>query len=273
MLVRWDNIKNALCLVVLIGLFHTAHSSGNDTSGVTREVEMSIEALQSEIAGRLSNRDVTYMHGKVQVWTSEPIRDGENCSVVWKSRQTDVSFPSKCILRKAMQSRSHQIKPTIEHERSTPERRGFRCDIGGAETISAPIKVVDTFDLRKAEKAEEAAYSVFYSDPLPRWWGVTRNVFNELSARVPEISTLIANKEIRIPPDPEAIEASPAVVIHCRDEEECFETLKNGKPLERPKTNLRIALPEEEEIESLQSAIEALVRKCGNEERSLGRKQ
>lgn len=234
---------------------------------------MSIEALQSEIAGRLSNRDVTYMHGKVQVWTSEPIRDGENCSVVWKSRQTDVSFPSKCILRKAMQSRSHQIKPTIEHERSTPERRGFRCDIGGAETISAPIKVVDTFDLRKAEKAEEAAYSVFYSDPLPRWWGVTRNVFNELSARVPEISTLIANKEIRIPPDPEAIEASPAVVIHCRDEEECFETLKNGKPLERPKTNLRIALPEEEEIESLQSAIEALVRKCGNEERSLGRKQ
>lgn len=238
-----------------------AHALENGTSSSKREEGKSIESLQDKIASKLSNREVPYFHGKVRAWTSDPINEGTECSAIRKSLQTDVSFPSKCILRKTMHTKKQVITPTIEHEQSLPSLRGYRCDIGGKEQIIPPQSVVDTIDLRLASKVSEGAYAVQYSAPEPRWMGVVNKIMKELQERLPELGMLIAEEEVYIPPYPEAIEASTATDISCKDEYECIETFLNGQSKPEKKNYLRIAMPDGEEAE-LRSALKDLVTQC-----------
>lgn len=262
-------MKRALraCLIAgMATLGFVAHADEQRPAEPCYSEDMSIEELQQIIVDRLSNREVPYTHGAARIWTSGPVKAGEVCSSVWKSRQINVSFPSKCVLRKEMKTKLFAVWPTVEHEQSTPDNQSFRCDVGGVEQLRSELHVADTFDLRKAGNVKPSVYDVGWLGDKPRWASIMEEMYCKLSVE-------ILVDEISIPPQPGALETTSAVEIFCPDEERCYDTMVNDDLLQPKKKTLRIALPETENssAQPLWKTFNELRTKCRNDEQPVNK--
>lgn len=257
-------MKRALraCLIAgMTTLGLASHADEQRSAEPGALADKSIEALQQIIVDRLANRELPYTHGVARIWTSGPVNAGEACSNVWKSRQINVSFPSTCVLRKDMRTKLFAVWPTVEHEQSTPDNQSFRCDVGGVEQLKRELRVEDTFDLRNAWDVKPSVYGVGWLGDKPRWAWIMEEMHDKLLIE-------IAMNDIVIPPQPGALETTPALEIFCSDEERCYDTTVNDDPLQPKKSTLRIAVPDTESStdQPLLKVFRELLSKCGNDE-------
>lgn len=260
-------MKRALraCLIAgMATLGFAAHADEQRPAEPYALADKSIEELQQIIVELLSNREVPYTHGAARIWTSGPVKAGDACSMVWKSRQINVSFPSKCVLRKEMKTKLFAVWPTVEHEQSTPDNPSFRCDVGGVEQLRSELHVADTFDLINAEYVKPGVHGVRWLSDMPRWAEIMDKMYKEL------IGAIIL-QEITIPPQPGALETTPAVEIFCPDEERCFDTMVNDDLLQPRKKTLLIAVlePESSSAQPLWKTFDELHTKCASDGESV----